>query len=101
MSLTPQQRSIRARLAAYSLHAQTDSKEHMRPAREAFMRRFETQVDPDGLLSPAERDRRAQHALKAYMTTLALKSAKSRAVNAAEKRSAGTARPKSRDLPEL
>jgi hypothetical protein len=33
------------------------------------------QVDPDGVLSPAERARRAGHARKAYFTRLALRSA--------------------------
>lgn len=65
-------------MAAHALHAQTDGREHTRPAREGFMRRFEKQVDPDGVLSPAERERRAQHALKAHMTGLALKSTKAR-----------------------
>lgn len=78
MSLTPEQRSLRARLAAHALHAQTDSREHVRPAREAFMRRFEDQVDPDRELSEEERARRAHQALKSHMTRLALRSSTSR-----------------------
>jgi hypothetical protein len=77
--LTPEQRALHARMAAYALHAQTDSREHTRPAREAFMRRFEDQVDPDGQLPPDERDRRARQALKAHMTALAVKSSTARA----------------------
>lgn len=42
------------------------------------MARFETQVDPEGRLSPAERSRRAEHARKAHFKRLALKSAQAR-----------------------
>ena len=42
------------------------------------MARFERQVDPDHLLSPAERQRRAEAAKKAYFLGLALKSARAR-----------------------
>jgi len=76
--LTPSERTLRARLAAYALHSQVDSREHLKPARRGFIERFERQVDPDGVLAPAERQRRATAALKAHMTTLALKSAKAR-----------------------
>lgn len=47
-------------------------------ARTAFMQRFERQVDPDGLLSPAERARRAENLRRAHFARLALKSAESR-----------------------
>lgn len=78
--LTPEQRALRARLAAHTLHAKiTDETAHTAPARKAFLDRFERQVDPDGTLEPAERARRAEHAKKAYFTRLALKSARSRA----------------------
>jgi hypothetical protein len=40
------------------------------PARQAFLRRFEREVDPDGKLPPEERKRRAEHALRAYMLRL-------------------------------
>jgi hypothetical protein len=49
------------------------------PGRAAFMARFERQVDPDNKLSPDERAKRAQNAMKAYFSSLALKSAKARA----------------------
>lgn len=42
-------------------------------ARAAFLKRFEDQVDPDGKFPPDERRRRAQHALKSHMTSLAIK----------------------------
>jgi hypothetical protein len=46
--------------------------------REASVKRFERQVDPDGVLDPAERARRAQQAMRAYMMRLAAKSAAAR-----------------------
>jgi hypothetical protein len=45
-----------------------------RPAREAFLSRLERQGDRDGVLPPAERSRRAQHALRAHMLRLAKRS---------------------------
>ena len=59
------------------MHAQ--GKTTTTAARSAFLNRFEREVDPDGVLSPAERAKRADHARKAYMTKLAYKSAKARA----------------------
>lgn len=78
MVLTPNERTLRARLAAHALHAGVDSKQHTEPARRAFMARFEDEVDPDRTLLPAERARRAEHAKKAYFIRLALKSAQAR-----------------------
>src|SRR5438445_250164 len=59
-NLTPAERSLRARLAAYTLHSRVDGREHTEPARKAFLGRFALQVDPEGRLAPAERQRRAQ-----------------------------------------
>lgn len=78
MGLTPAERTMRARLAAHTLHAMVDSREHTEPARRAFMERFDDQVDPDRVLSRAERRRRAEQAKKAYFTRLALKSVQAR-----------------------
>ena len=73
-------RVLRARIAAHMLHAQiTDPAEHTAPARAAFLSRFEREVDPDGILDPQERARRADHAKKAYFLKLALASRKARA----------------------
>ena len=49
------------------------------PARDALEARFERQVDPDGILPPDERAKRARNAKKAYYQALAIKSAKARA----------------------
>jgi hypothetical protein len=73
-------RVLRARIAAHVLHAQIpDEAEHTAPARAAFLSRFEREVDPDGVLDPVERTRRAEHAKKAYFLRLALASRKARA----------------------
>jgi hypothetical protein len=79
VDLTPEQRKLRARLAAHTLHAKvTDPAAHTAAARREFLNRFEREVDPDGVLSPDERARRAEHARKAYFARLALASAKAR-----------------------
>jgi hypothetical protein len=75
---TPQQRALAARVAAHSKWSKTDPVEGTAAARQAFLDRFEREVDPLGLLDPAERHRRAEHARKAYFTRLALASAKAR-----------------------
>lgn len=46
--------------------------------RRAFLKNFELEVDPDGVLDPAERAKRADAALRAHMARLALKSVMSR-----------------------
>lgn len=73
---TPQERSMKARIAAHRLHAA--GKTNTTSARRAFLSRFEREVDPEGKLSIDERLKRAEHARKAYFTNLALKSAKAR-----------------------
>lgn len=75
---TPEQRALRARLAAYSMHARHDPKETTRQARAAFEDRFLRQVDPDNTLPAAERERRASAARRAYFTRLALESSRRR-----------------------
>jgi hypothetical protein len=77
--LTPEQRVMRARIAAHKLHEQVqDPSAHTAPARAKFLERFALQVDPDGVLSESERAKRAEHAKRAYMLGLALKSSKAR-----------------------
>jgi hypothetical protein len=72
-------RVITARIAAHTSWAQTPDREaRTRPARTAFLARFEHQVDPDGVLAPAERLKRAESAKRAYFQGLALRSSLSR-----------------------
>ena len=76
--MTPSERAMRARIAAFALHAKRDPKEITRAGREALIVRFEHEVDPDRTLPEAERRRRAEAAKKAYFTALALRSARRR-----------------------
>jgi hypothetical protein len=76
--LSPAERSLRARLAAHAMHGQHYARATTAKARAAFLARFERQADPEGLLSPAERQRRAQQLRSAYFAQLALASAKAR-----------------------
>lgn len=79
MTLTPEQRSLRARMAAHASWANTsDPQTRTAAARDRFAARFEREVDPDGVLSPAERERRAESARKRYFAQLAYKSASAR-----------------------
>jgi hypothetical protein len=52
-------------------------------AHRGFRARFEREVDPDGTLPPAERAARAERARRAYMLTLAARSAAVRRKKAA------------------
>jgi hypothetical protein len=73
--------TLRARSGAHALHSKYDSKALSQPARDASPgsdRYWERQVDPESLLDPVERARRAGHAKKSYFTRLALKSARAR-----------------------
>ncbi len=62
---------LRGRIGAYARWARTEDRvAATAPARSAFMRRFEEQVDPQGVLSEEERASRAQFAMRAYMADL-------------------------------
>ena len=56
---TPEERSMRSRIATHRVHAA--GKTNTAPARKAFLDRFEREVDPEGTLSPAERHKGAEH----------------------------------------
>lgn len=71
---------LRARIAAGERWAkEPDRTAATAAARSAFMDRFSKQVDPDGQLDPAERERRAESAKRAHFARMALKSAQARA----------------------
>jgi hypothetical protein len=77
--LTPSERSLRARLAVHTSWARTsDRTARTAPARRAALQRFEREVDPDGVLLPAERAQRAEQAMRAQMARLALRSVQAR-----------------------
>ena len=76
--LTPTERSLRASIAANTRWSREDPRPALAEVREGFARRFENQVDPDRVLSPDERARRAKRAMRAHMQSLSLRSAKAR-----------------------
>jgi hypothetical protein len=76
--MTPEQKSLRSRLAAAILHSRYDSRRLTEPARRAFLQRFLDEVDPQRRLSERERLRRADQARRAYFVRLALASSRAR-----------------------
>jgi hypothetical protein len=77
--LTAAQRQLRSSLASLTRWSREDDPAAaMRPALNGFLTKFEREVDPDGLLDPEERTRRAEAARKAHMRRLALASSKKR-----------------------
>lgn len=78
--MTPEERSLRARLAAHASHANNpDSKARTAPARAAASNRYEAkarEMHPDA--TDEEIARVAEHLLKAHMTQMALNSAQAR-----------------------
>jgi hypothetical protein len=88
-TLSPAERSLRARLAAYAMHARHDARRTSANGRAAFLARFEVEVDPDGRLDPEERRRRAEQARRAYFARLSLAAVKARQA----KRTPGAKRP--------
>jgi hypothetical protein len=71
----PRDMSLRGRIGAFALHARHDPKETTKPARAAFLARFEAEVDPERRLPEDERRRRAHAAMRAHMARLARKRA--------------------------
>ncbi|MEE8367676.1 MAG: hypothetical protein V3S30_05115 [Thermoanaerobaculia bacterium] len=76
MPLSPAERTLRAKLAAHSVHAR--GRTNTEPARAAFDQRFFDEVDPDRVLPSVERAKRAAHARSAYFSRLAMKAATAR-----------------------
>ena len=85
MSLSPEQRRLRAQIAANTRWSREDPRVGTARARAAWYRKFHDKVDPDRILSPAERERRATAAMRAEMQKLALRSSKARAAKVAER----------------
>lgn len=56
------------------------------PARRAFLDKFRTEVDPDNLLAPEDREARADAAMRAHVTRMAAASAKVRQTNASREK---------------
>lgn len=76
--LTPAERSLRASAAANARWAKKDRTQASQEATSRILARFEREVDPELVLDPAERERRAENARRAYFQLLALKSSRAR-----------------------
>ena len=77
--MMPSERRLSALAAVHESWARTEDRSaRTAPARKAALDRFERQVDPDGVLAPTERARRAESLRRAYFARLALKSAQAR-----------------------
>lgn len=78
-TLSPSERKLRAQIAAHTSWANTeDRKARTSAGTAALLSKFEREVDPDGVLDPAERARRADSARKAHFARLAFLSAQAR-----------------------
>jgi hypothetical protein len=92
LSCPSSDRTLIATLAAHESWAATaDASARTAPARAALVAKFERNVDPDGVLNPAERARRAESARKAHYTRLALLSAQARRAKAENRKGADEA----------
>lgn len=77
--LTPEQRVMRARIAAHTRWSKVRDRQAATEAgRRAAMERFERQVDPDGTMDPETRAKLAASAKSAYFQQLAFASSKAR-----------------------
>ena len=80
--LTPAERKLRAKAAAYARWAGTpdpdDRRKATEPGRRAAIEQWERKADPDGLLTPAVRRTRAEAMRRQHMALIALKSSTSR-----------------------
>jgi hypothetical protein len=63
------------RIGGLTAWSRNDAETMTGAAHRGFRARFERAVDPDGALTPAERAARAERARRAYMLTLAARSA--------------------------
>lgn len=85
--LTPEQRRIRAQIAANTRWSKEDPTATAERAQAGLLEKFRREVDPNNELPEAERERRALAARRAHMQRLALASSKARSA----KRSRGDA----------
>lgn len=82
MSLTPEERRMRGRIGAWRMHALHDTNAVSAPGRAAAKAKLDerllAEIDPDGILTAAERARRLTFARKAHFQQLAFRSARKR-----------------------
>lgn len=79
MPLDPAERTLRARLGAHESWAKTrDRSARTAPARRGLQARFEREVDPEGVLSPAKRAELGRQKYVAHFQRLSLAAAAAR-----------------------
>jgi hypothetical protein len=77
--MTPAERRLAGQQGAYTRWAYTaDRTAATAPARAGLWAKFERQVDPDGLLAPEERAKRAESLWKAHFAGMARNSIRAR-----------------------
>jgi hypothetical protein len=78
-SKDPEERAMIAQIAARSRWAKTpDRSGATSKARSSLRTKFEREADPDGTLSPAEREYRVEQLMKAHMLRMTLKAKQAR-----------------------
>jgi hypothetical protein len=75
-TLSPEERSARARQAAYAQHAQHDPTRTTAAAREALWAKYHAMADPRGELDETERHRRAKALLNRDLALRSLHAAR-------------------------
>jgi hypothetical protein len=80
--MTTSERRQQAQIAAYRMHSMHNASVTTAAARASFLKRFEIEVDPDQVLAPAERSRRATAARSAHFRKMALRSGQVRRARA-------------------
>ena len=79
MPLTPEERQMRARIAAHTRWAQDPDRTAATSKGRAGLRaKFEREADPDGILPPDELERRVNHLMKAHMLRMSFKAKQAR-----------------------
>ncbi|WP_086002969.1 hypothetical protein [Nocardiopsis salina] len=82
----PTRRSQIASLAAHTSWARTPHRaERMAPANRAREQKWEREVDPDGVMDPADRARAAESARAAYYRRLSMAGVEARRTKAANR----------------
>ncbi len=76
--MTPEERSARARIGAYAMHARNDPHEITAAATAAVWEKYRQQADPNSVLDPDERDRRARYLMRADLERRRLEGMKAR-----------------------
>lgn len=84
---SPTQRSLAAQIAANERWGRiNDRAAATAPARQGIRAKFAREVDPDGTMAPAEREKRIDNLVRAKMIRMSLAAAKARAEKKTKRR---------------